>query len=51
MDAFWHERNSLRIIEDIELLEDNNKNYQNLNLTYAVRDGIISHCGEVDEME
>ena len=41
MDAFWHERNSLRIIEDIELLEDNNKNYQNLNLTYAVRDGII----------
>ena len=45
MDAFWHERNSLRIIEDIELLEDNNKNYQNLNLTYAVRDGIISHCG------
>ena len=49
MDAFWHERNSLRIIEDIELLEDNNKNYQNLNLTYAVRDGIISHCGEVDE--
>lgn len=22
---------------------------QNLNLTYAVRDGIISHCGEIDE--
>ena len=22
---------------------------QNLNLTYAVRDGIISHCGEVDD--
>lgn len=49
MDAFWHERNSLRMIDDIELLQDNNKNYQNLNLTYAVRDGIISHCGEVDE--
>ena len=49
MDTFWHERNSLRMIEDIELLQDNNKNYRNLNLTYAVRDGIISHCGEVDE--
>ena len=22
---------------------------ENLNLTYAVRDGIISHCGEIDE--
>ena len=22
---------------------------QNLHLTYAVRDGIISHCGEIDE--
>jgi dGTPase len=49
LDRFWHERNSLRIIDKIELLEDNQKNYQNLNLTYAVRDGIISHCGEVDE--
>ena len=25
------------------------KNKQNLNLTYAVRDGIVSHCGEIDE--
>lgn len=49
LDRFWHERNSLRIIDKIELLEDNQKNFKNLNLTYAVRDGIISHCGEVDE--
>lgn len=49
LDGFWHERNSLRIIDNIELLEDNKMCYQNLNLTYAVRDGIISHCGEVDE--
>ena len=48
-DDFWHERNSLRIIDNIELLEDIHRNYQNLNLTYAVRDGIISHCGEVDD--
>ena len=30
-------------------IEDNQKNNQNLNLTYAVRDGIVSHCGEIDE--
>lgn len=33
-------------------MENNSVNYmvfKNLNLTYAVRDGIISHCGEVDE--
>ena len=46
---FWHERNGLEIVDKIELLEDNVKNKQNLNLTYAVRDGIISHCGEIDE--
>ena len=49
MDKFWHERNSLRVIDKLELLEDDNRNYNNLMLTYAVRDGIISHCGEVDE--
>lgn len=49
LDKFWHERNSLRIIDNLELLEDPKRKYQNLNLTYAVRDGIISHCGELDE--
>lgn len=49
LDDFWHERNSLRIIDNIELLEDDTSHFRNLNLTYAVRDGIISHCGEVDE--
>ena len=48
-EPFWHERNGLEYVDKIELLEDTNKNMQNLNLTYAVRDGIISHCGEVDE--
>ena len=47
--TFWHEKNGLEFVDSIELLEDNNKNMQNLNLTYAVRDGIISHCGEIDE--
>ena len=47
--SFWHERNGLRLVDSIELLEDDHKNLRNLDLTYAVRDGIISHCGEVDE--
>ena len=46
---FWHERNGLRLVDDVELLENNNGVYWNLNLTYAVRDGIISHCGELDK--
>ena len=46
---FWHEQNGLHLVDDIELLEDTENNKQNMNLTYAVRDGIISHCGEVDQ--
>ncbi len=45
---FWHERNGLRLVDDVELLENNSGVYWNLNLTYGVRDGIISHCGELD---
>lgn len=45
---FWHEQNGLKFVENLELLEDETMHYQNLNLTYAVRDGIISHCGEID---
>lgn len=48
-ERFWHEHNSLHFIDDIELLSNPYNVYHNLNLTYAVRDGIISHCGEVDE--
>ena len=48
-EIFWHERNGLEMVDKIELLEDDKKNEQNLNLSYAVRDGIISHCGEIDE--
>lgn len=44
---FWHERNSLRMVDKLDLLPDDNGKYRNLNLTYAVRDGIISHCGEL----
>ncbi len=47
--TFWHEKNGLEIVDNIELLDDYDGYKQNLNLTYAVRDGIISHCGEIDE--
>ena len=47
--SFWHEKNGLFFVDNIELLEDCEGSKQNLNLTYAVRDGIISHCGEIDE--
>lgn len=47
--TFWHEKNGLFFVDNIELLEDYEGFKQNLNLTYAVRDGIISHCGEIDE--
>lgn len=49
LHKFWHEKNSLHFVDRIELLEDNNHNQHNLNLTYAVRDGIISHCGEMNQ--
>ncbi|MCR4645322.1 MAG: HD domain-containing protein [Oscillospiraceae bacterium] len=47
--SFWHEKNGLRFVDCVELLADNYNTYRNLDLTYAVRDGIISHCGEVDD--
>ncbi len=46
---FWHERNSLFFADFIETLPDPNGYEQILNLTYAVRDGLICHCGEIDQ--
>lgn len=48
-ESFWHEKNGLFFVECIDLLEDENRDRQPLNLTYAVRDGIVSHCGERDQ--
>jgi dGTPase len=47
--GFWHEMNSLYFVDNIELLQNPSGKYNNLNLTYGVRDGIICHCGEVDD--
>lgn len=46
---YWHEKNGLHFVDNIELLEGPDRKKYNLNLTYGVRDGIISHCGEVSE--
>ncbi|MBQ3053303.1 MAG: HD domain-containing protein [Clostridia bacterium] len=48
-NSFWHEQNGLFFADNLELLKDSRDRLQNLNLTYAVRDGIISHCGEVNQ--
>ena len=47
--SFWHEKNGLLLVDKVELLEDNEGFKRNLDLTYGVRDGIVSHCGEIDE--
>lgn len=47
--SFWHEKNGVHFVDDVELLRDNENYLRNLSLTYAVRDGIISHCGEIDQ--
>ena len=46
---FWHEKNGLEFVDKVELLETPEGKIQPLDLTYGVRDGIISHCGEIDE--
>ena len=46
---FWHERNSLFFADYIETLPDPNGAQKSLDLTYAVRDGLICHCGEIDQ--
>ena len=47
--SFWHEKNGLDFVDNIELLNGHDGYKNNLNLCYGVRDGIISHCGEIDE--
>ena len=47
--TFWHEKNGLEFVDFIELLQNKEQFKDNLDLTYGVRDGIISHCGEIDE--
>ena len=46
---FWHEKNGIVLADYFELVVGSKGMSQQLNLTYAVRDGIISHCGEVDD--
>ena len=46
---FWHEKNGLEFVDKVELLETPEGKIQPLDLTYGVRDGVISHCGEINE--
>lgn len=49
LPSFFHEKNGLHFVDDIETLTDDSGHEQNLNLCYAVRDGIICHCGEIHQ--
>ena len=49
LPTFWHEKNGVRMVDKFLTNINFNGENENINLTYAVRDGIISHCGEVDE--
>ena len=49
-EKFWHEQNGLFVCDSIATLQDSFGINRNLMLTYAVRDGIISHCGEVNQI-
>ena len=44
-EKFCHGLNGVHLVDDLELLRDSSGIKRNLNLTYAVRDGIIGHCG------
>ena len=44
-EKFWHGWNGLNFVDNLELLRDVSGIKRNLNLTYAVRDGILGHCG------
>jgi len=48
---FWHEKNSLRVIDYSETIQNAWGQEENLNLTYAVRDGIVTHCGEIERKQ
>lgn len=50
LSGFFHEKNSLHFVDEIETMEDNDYFRHNLNLTYATRDGIICHCGELNQI-
>ncbi len=46
---FWHEGNGIFVCDKIGTLPSPEGFQRNLHLTYGVRDGIVSHCGEIDE--
>ena len=48
-ENFWHEKNGLYVVDTIATVQNIDNIHKNFNLTYAVRDGIICHCGEINE--
>jgi dGTPase len=50
-ERFRHEQNSLRFVDKCETIQNAEGKEENLNLTYAVRDGIVTHCGEIENKQ
>ena len=48
-ERFWHEKNGLYVVDKIATIPNIENKHSNFDLTYAVRDGIIFHCGEIDD--
>lgn len=48
-EDFWHEKNGIWVSDFLATLRNPKDFHVNLSLTYGVRDGIISHCGEVNQ--
>lgn len=46
--AFWHAKNGLHYVDELECLTGPDGRRHHLDLTYAVRDGIICHSGAVN---
>ena len=45
--AFHHENHSLRVVDRLATRISEQDQQHGLNLSYEVRDGIVSHCGEI----
>ena len=49
--GFSHEAQSLRVVDELVSPYLRTLGHRGLNLTFGVRDGIVSHCGEAFEQE
>lgn len=49
LGKFRHSKNSIRVLDDLETEHSPDGKLVNLNLTYAVRDGVLAHSGDIPQ--